>query len=110
MSVCEQPFPLVSRTMLSPPFSRRNQVWSHMRVTPRHDRVIVQPLEAGEQTVGSIIFPDRAKEKPQRGKVLSVGLGKVREDGSRHQPEVNDGDTILFGTYSGQAIAVDGED
>jgi chaperonin GroES len=81
-----------------------------MRVTPLHDRVVVQRLEEGEQTFGGIIVPDSAKQKPQRGTVLAVGLGKVREDGSRQRPDVNDGDTILFGTYSGHEITVDGED
>ena len=81
-----------------------------MKVTPLHDRLIVQSLEEGEQTIGGIIVPDSAKEKPQRGKVLAVGLGKVREDGSRQQPDVKDGDTILFGKYSGQEIKIDGED
>jgi chaperonin GroES len=81
-----------------------------MRVTPLHDRLIVQSLEEGEQTIGGIIIPDSAKEKPQRGKVLAVGLGKIREDGSRQQPDVKDGDAILFGKYSGQEIKIDGED
>src|SRR5678815_3666751 len=74
---------------------------SHMRVTPLHDRLIIQRLEEGEQTIGGIIVPDSAKEKPQRGKVFAVGQGKVRDDGSRQQPDVKDGDTILFGKYSG---------
>ena len=81
-----------------------------MKVTPLHDRLIVQRLDEGEQTVGSIIVPDSAKEKPQRGKVFAVGLGKVREDGSRQQPDVKDGDTILFGKYSGQEIKLDGQE
>jgi len=81
-----------------------------MTVTPLHDRLIVQSLEEGEQTIGGIIVPDSAKEKPQRGKVLAVGLGKIREDGSRQQPDVKNGDTILFGKYSGQEIKIDGED
>ena len=81
-----------------------------MRVTPLHDRVIIQRLEEGEQTIGSIIVPDSAKEKPQRGKVFAVGLGKVREDGSRQPLDVKDGDTILFGKYSGQEIKIDGEE
>ena len=87
-----------------------NQVWSHMKVTPLHDRLLVQRLDEGEQTVGSIIVPDSAKEKPQRGKVFAVGLGKVKEDGSRQQPDVKDGDTILFGKYSGQEIKLDGQE
>ena len=81
-----------------------------MKVTPLHDRLIVQRIEEGEQTIGGIIVPDSAKEKPMRGKVLAVGLGKVKEDGTRQQPDVKDGDTILFGKYSGQEIKIDGED
>jgi chaperonin GroES len=79
-----------------------------MKVRPLHDRLIIQRLEEGEQKVGGIIVPDSAKEKPQRGKVFAVGKGKVREDGSRQQPDVKTGDTILFGKYSGQEIKIDG--
>jgi chaperonin GroES len=81
-----------------------------MKVTPLHDRLIIQRLEEGEQRVGGIIVPDSAKEKPQRGKVFAVGQGKVRDDGSRQQPDVKDGDTILFGKYAGQEIKIDGEE
>ena len=81
-----------------------------MTVTPLHDRLIVQSLEEGEQTIGGIIVPDNAKEKPQRGTVIAVGLGKVKDDGGRQQPDVKNGDTILFGKYSGQDIKIDGED
>ena len=81
-----------------------------MKVRPLHDRLIIQRIEEGEQTIGGIIVPDSAKEKPQRGKVFAVGQGKVRDDGSRQQPDVKDGDTILFGKYSGQDIKIDGEE
>ena len=81
-----------------------------MKVRPLHDRLIIQRLEEGEQTIGGIIVPDSAKEKPQRGKVFAVGQGKVRDDGSRQQPDVKDGDTILFGKYAGQEIKIDGEE
>ena len=81
-----------------------------MKVRPLHDRLIIQRLEEGEQTIGGIIVPDSAKEKPERGKVFAVGQGKVRDDGSRQQPDVKDGDTILFGKYSGQEIKIDGEE
>jgi chaperonin GroES len=81
-----------------------------MKVTPLHDRLIIQRLEEGEQTIGGIIVPDSAREKPHRGKVFAVGQGKVRDDGSRQQPDVKDGDTILFGKYSGQEIKIDGEE
>ncbi len=81
-----------------------------MKVTPLHDRLIIQRLDEGEQTVGGIIVPDSAKEKPQRGRVVATGQGKVRDDGSRQPPDVNDGETVLFGKYSGQEITIDGED
>jgi chaperonin GroES len=81
-----------------------------MNVRPLHDRLIIQRLEEGEQTIGGIIVPDSAKEKPQRGKVFAVGQGKVRDDGSRQQPDVKDGDSILFGKYSGQEIKIEGEE
>jgi chaperonin GroES len=81
-----------------------------MNVRPLHDRLIIQRLDEGEQTVGGIIVPDSAKEKPQRGKVFAIGQGKVRDDGSRQPPDVKDGDTILFGKYSGQDIKIDGEE
>jgi chaperonin GroES len=81
-----------------------------MNVTPLHDRLIVHRLDEGEQTVGSIIVPDNAKEKPMRGTVLAVGLGKIKEDGSRQPPDVKSGDVILFGKYSGQEIKIDGTD
>ena len=79
-------------------------------IRPLHDRVIVQRIEEGEQKVGGIIIPDSAKEKPQQGKVIAVGQGKVKDDGKRQPLDVQDGDTILFGKYSGQEIKIDGED
>jgi len=81
-----------------------------MKVRPLHDRIIVQRLEEGEQKVGGIIIPDTAKEKPQQGKVIAAGQGKVKEDGGRQPLDVKDGDTILFGKYSGQEIKIDGEE
>ena len=80
------------------------------KVRPLHDRIIVQRIEEGEQKIGGIIIPDTAKEKPQQGKVIAVGKGKVKEDNSRQPLDVKDGDTILFGKYSGQDIKVDGEE
>ena len=79
-----------------------------MKVRPLHDRIIVQRLDEGEQKVGGIIIPDTAKEKPQQGKVFAVGAGKVKDDGKRQALDVKNGDTILFGKYSGQEIKVDG--
>ena len=81
-----------------------------MKVTPLHDRIIVSRIDEGEQKVGGIIIPDTAKEKPQQGKVKAVGKGKFKEDGSRQPLDVKDGDTILFGKYSGQEIKIDGEE
>ena len=81
-----------------------------IKVRPLHDRIIVQRLEEEEQQVGGIIIPDTAKEKPQQGKVMAVGKGKVKEDGGILPMDVKDGDTILFGKYSGQEIKLDGDD
>ena len=81
-----------------------------MNVRPLHDRIIVQRLEESEQKVGGIIIPDTAKEKPQQGKVIAVGSGKVKDDGTRIPLDVKAGDTILFGKYSGQEIKLDGQE
>ncbi|MDA1094462.1 MAG: co-chaperone GroES [Acidobacteria bacterium] len=82
-----------------------------IKVRPLHDRIIVQRLDDdNEQLVGSIIIPDTAKEKPQQGKVIAVGKGKVKEDGGLAPMDVKAGDTILFGKYSGQEIKLDGEE
>ncbi len=81
-----------------------------IKVRPLHDRIIVQRLEEEEQQVGGIIMPDTAKEKPQQGKVVAVGKGKVKEDGGILPMDVKNGDTILFGKYSGQEIKLDGDD
>jgi chaperonin GroES len=81
-----------------------------MNIRPLHDRIIIQRLEEGEQKVGGIIIPDTAKEKPQQGKVIATGAGKVKDDGTRQRPDVKAGDLILFGKYSGQEIKLDGEE
>ena len=81
-----------------------------MALRPLHDRILVERLEEEEQKVGGIIIPDSAKEKPQQGKVIAAGTGKIRDDGSRQPPDVKAGDLILFGKYSGQEIKLDGED
>jgi len=80
-----------------------------MKARPLHDRIFVQRLDEGEQNVGGIIIPDSAKEKPQRGTVFAVGDGKLTDDGDRRPLDVKDGDTILFGKYSGQEVTLDGE-
>jgi chaperonin GroES len=81
-----------------------------MALRPLHDRILVQRIEEEEQQVGGIIIPDSAKEKPQQGKVVAVGNGKADKDGKRVTLDVKEGDTILFGKYSGQEVRVDGED
>ena len=81
-----------------------------MKVRPLHDRIIVSRIDEGEQKVGGIIIPDSAKEKPQQGSVIATGQGKFKDDGTRQPLDVKDGDTILFGKYSGQDIKIDGEE
>ena len=81
-----------------------------MNLRPLHDRIIVERMDEGEQKIGGIIIPDSAKEKPQQGKVVAAGAGKVKEDGQRTPLDVKAGDVILFGKYSGQEIKVDGEE
>ena len=81
-----------------------------MKVRPLHDRIIVQRIEEEEQRVGGIIIPDTAKEKPQQGKVIAVGKGKIEKDGKVTPLDVKAGDTVLFGKYAGQEIKVDGDE
>ena len=78
-------------------------------IKPLADRVIVQPME-GETMKGGIIIPDTAKEKPQQGKVIAVGPGRVDDKGQRVAPEVKKGDTVLYGKYAGTEVSVAGED
>ena len=79
-----------------------------VKIRPLHDRLIVDRIEDTEQQVGGIIIPDTAKERPQQGKVIAAGKGKVRDDGSITPLDVKAGDTVLFGKYSGQEIKLDG--
>jgi len=81
-----------------------------VKVRPLHDRIIVERIDEGEQQVGGIIIPDTAKEKPQQGKIIAAGNGKVKDDGSVTPLDVKAGDTVLFGKYSGQEIKLDGEE
>ena len=82
-----------------------------MKIRPLQDRVIVKRLEeAVEKTKGGIIIPDTAKEKPQHGKVIAVGKGKLNDDGKLTPLDVKVGDKILFGKYSGSEIKIDGEE
>jgi chaperonin GroES len=81
-----------------------------MNVRPLHDRIIVERIEESEQRIGGIIIPDSAKEKPQQGKVLAVGKGKIEKDGKVTPLDVKAGDIILFGKYAGQEMKVDGDE
>ena len=81
-----------------------------MKFRPLHDRVVVKRIDAEEKSAGGIIIPDTAKEKPQRGKVLAVGPGKLLDSGERAPIGVVEGDEVLFGKYSGTEITVDGEE
>ena len=81
-----------------------------MKVRPLHDRIIVQRIEEEEQRVGGIIIPDTAKEKPQQGKVVAVGTGRIEKDGKVTPLDVKAGDTVLFGKYAGQEIKIDGSE
>ena len=81
-----------------------------MSVRPLHDRIIVERLEEEEQRVGGIIIPDSAKEKPQQGKVIAVGKGRIEKDGKVTPLDVKAGDKVLFGKYAGQEIKIDGNE
>jgi chaperonin GroES len=80
---------------------------TNLRVRPLDDRVVVEPLESEEKTAGGILLPDTAKQKPQRGRVLAIGPGKLLDDGQRAKVAVAKGDEVLYGRYSGTDIEVD---
>jgi chaperonin GroES len=81
-----------------------------IKVRPLDDRVVVEPLEAEEKTAGGILLPDTAKQKPQRGRVVAVGPGKLRDSGERSRVAVVVGDEVLFGRYAGNDIEVSGRE
>ena len=81
-----------------------------IKVRPLHDRIIVRRIDEAEQKIGGIIIPDSAREKPQQGKVIAAGKGKVRDDGKVTPLDVKADDLILFGKYSGQEIKLDAEE
>lgn len=81
-----------------------------MNIRPLQDRVLVKRIPEEEQTKGGILIPDSAREKPMEGKVISVGNGKILENGSKITPEVKAGDRILFGKYAGTEVKIDGEE
>ncbi len=78
-----------------------------MKIRPLADKVLVQRLEAKTKTSGGIVLPDSAKEKPQRGKIVSVGKGKVLDDGTLKKVQVKKGDTVLFTSYAGTEVKID---
>ncbi|GDY13939.1 10 kDa chaperonin 1 [Planctomycetota bacterium] len=81
-----------------------------LTLKPLDDRIVVIRLEPETKTTGGILLPENAKEKPTQGKVLAVGPGKLLDDGTRAKPDIAEGDTILFGKYSGSEITVEGQE
>jgi chaperonin GroES len=81
-----------------------------MKIRPLADKVLVQRLEAQTKTTGGIVLPDSAKEKPQRGKIISVGDGKVLDDGTVRKLQVKKGDMVLFTSYAGTEVKIDGRE
>jgi chaperonin GroES len=83
---------------------------SALKIKPLDDRIVVEPLEADEKTAGGILLPDTAKQKPQRGRVLAVGPGKLLDDGKRSAVAVAVGDEVIYGRYSGNEVEVGGRE
>jgi len=81
-----------------------------VKVVPLNDKIVVKRVEAESKTAGGIVLPDTAKEKPRQGKVLSLGDGKLLDDGKRAKFQVKEGDRVLFSSYGGQEVNVDGEE
>lgn len=81
-----------------------------MKLKPLGDRLIVKPIEEEETTASGIVLPDTAKEKPSRGKVLAVGDGAIKEDGSRQPVDVSEGDEVLYSKYGGTEVNVEGDE
>jgi chaperonin GroES len=81
-----------------------------MKIVPLNDKIVVERLEADDKTAGGILLPDTAKEKPKQGKVLSVGDGKLLENGKRAAFQVKPGDRVLFTSYAGSEVTVDGKE
>lgn len=91
----------------SAPVASKPQDLILMKIEPLGDKIVVKRLESDERTAGGILLPDSAREKPQQGRVLAVGPGRLLADGSRAKPQVNEGDRIIFSKYSGTEIEVD---
>jgi chaperonin GroES len=81
-----------------------------MNIRPLADKVLVERVEAEAKTAGGIVLPDTAKEKPQRGKIVSVGEGKQLDDGTRREMQIKKGDLVLFTSYAGHEIKIDGKE
>ena len=81
-----------------------------MRIEPLDDKVVVKRLDSESKTTGGLVLPDSAKEKPRQGKVLSVGCGRINGQGIRQPPQVAEGDRVVFSTYAGTEISVDGDE
>jgi chaperonin GroES len=81
-----------------------------MKIRPLADKVLVQRLEKENKTAGGIVLPDTAKEKPQRGKIVAVGKGKVLDDGTTRKLQVKKGDVVLFTSYAGTEVKIDGKE
>ena len=81
-----------------------------MKIRPLSDKVLVERLEAEAKTAGGIVLPESAKEKPQRGKIISLGDGKLLDDGSRSKPQVSKGDEVLFTSYAGSEVKLSGKE
>ncbi len=81
-----------------------------MKIRPLQDRIIVKRIAEEETSKGGIIIPDTAKEKPQEGKVVAVGKGKIREDGKLHKSDLKKGDRVLFGKFSGTEVTLEDEE
>ena len=92
-------------------FNQENKNMSKkLHLKPLDDRIVVEPLAAEEKTAGGIVLPDSAKEKPQRGTVLAVGIGKLLDSGKRGEMNVAVGDEVIYGKYSGSDIEIDGHE
>jgi len=83
---------------------------ARIKLRPLDDRVVVEPSEAEEVTAGGIVLPDAAQEKPQRGKVIAVGAGKLLDSGNRGELSVSIGDEVIYGKYGGSDVEVDGQE
>lgn len=81
-----------------------------MKIVPLGENIVIQRLSAEEKTAGGIVLPEGAREKPQQGRVLSVGDGRLLVDGSRAEPQVSEGDRVIFTSYAGSEVVVDGEE